>query len=338
MRKVINLFFYFFTLLLFLSGCGVDGDRFRLEGRFRNINQGEFLVYSIDGGINGVDTIQVRNGHFSYETTLRMPSTFVIIFPNYSELPVFATPGKTVTLKGDVSHLKEIAINGTDANEDMTKLRMQLNKLMPPEVPGAVEEYIKDNPESQCCSYLLQHYLLQVEEPDFKKAYELATLMYKANPEEGFLARWAQELKGLRNNVNKGRLPAFSGTDIKGRSVSQNDLKSKVNVLSVWVSWNFMSIDTQRRLQALKKTYGDKLSIVSICLDGDIKDCKKRLDRDSIQWKNICDGRMWQTPVLAKLGVASLPANWIIDQKGVIVEHNLSPQQMEEKINELCKK
>lgn len=328
--------FLLLASLFILTACGVDSNRFRLEGRFRNMNQGEFLVYSTDGGIDGVDTVQVRNGRFSYETTLRMPSTFIIVFPNYSELPVFAQPGKSISIKGDVSHLKEIAVGGTDANDDMTKLRMQLNKLMPPEVPGAVEEFIKDNPESQICPYLLQHYFLQIPEPDYKKAYELVGIMLKKKPEDGMLMRWQKELKALRNDVRNGKLPAFSSTDVKGRSVSQNDLKSKVNVLSVWVSWNFMSIDTQRRLQDLKRTYGDKLSIVSICLDGDINDCKKRLNRDSIQWKTICDGRMWQTPVLAKLGVGSLPANWIIDQKGVIVDHNLSPQQMEEKIKELC--
>ena len=332
------IFHLAFFIFVSLTACGVDSDRFRLEGRFRNMNQGEFWVYCMDGGANGVDTIQVRNGRFAYETTLRTPSTFVIIFPNFSELPVFAIPGKTVTLKGDVSHLKEIAINGTDANDDMTKLRMELNKLMPPEVPGAIERFIKENPESQACSYLLQHYFLQVPEPEYKKAYELVGVMLKENPEDGILMRWQKELKALRNDMRNGKVPAFSATDVKGRSVSQNDLKSKVNVLTVWASWNFQSIDTQRRLQPLKKTYGDKLSIVSVCLDGDIKDCKKRIERDSIQWKNICDGRMWQSPVLAKLGVGSLPANWIVNDKGVIIEHNLDPHQMETKIKELCSK
>ena len=137
--------FLLLASLFILTACGVDSNRFRLEGRFRNMNQGEFWVYSIDGGIDGVDTVQVRNGRFSYETTLRMPSTFIMVFPNFSELPVFAQPGKTISIKGDVSHLKEIAVGGTDANDDMTKLRMQLNKLMPPDVPGAVEKFIKEN-------------------------------------------------------------------------------------------------------------------------------------------------------------------------------------------------
>ena len=318
---------------MLLAACGVDSDRFRLEGRFRNINQGEFWVYSIDGGIDGVDTIQVRNGRFSYETELRMPATFIIIFPNYSELPVFAKPGKTVSLKGDVSHLKEVAVNGTEANEDMTKLRMELNKLMPPEVPNAVEKFIKKNPGSQAGPYLLQHYYLQEVEPDYKKAYELAGIMMKENPDNGILAKWEQELKGLSHYRWKGKLPSFSATDIKGRSVSQNDLKAKLNVLMVWASWNFQSTDTQRRLQKLKKTYGEKLGVVGICLDADVKDCRRRMEKDSIQWKTVCDGRMWNSPVLGQLGVGSLPANWLVNQKGEIIERNVDPQKIEERVN-----
>ena len=97
---------YLFTLLLFLTSCGVDSDRFRLEGRLRNMNQGEFWVYSMDGDMDGIDTIPVREGRFSYEMPLRSPSTLIVIFPNYSEQPVFAEPGEVVKIKGDASHLR----------------------------------------------------------------------------------------------------------------------------------------------------------------------------------------------------------------------------------------
>ena len=137
--KVIN--FSIAVAALLLTACGVDSEKFRIEGRLRNINQGEFWVYSPDGGIDGMDTMQVRNGRFSYETTLRIPATFVIVFPNYSEQPVFAEPGEKVEIKGDATHLKEMLIKGTDDNDDMTKLRMELNRLMPPEIPGAVAAF-----------------------------------------------------------------------------------------------------------------------------------------------------------------------------------------------------
>jgi hypothetical protein len=319
--------------LFVLTACGVDGDHFRMEGRLRNMNQGEFWVYSIDGGIDGIDTIKVRDGRFIYETPLRMPATFVIVFPNYSEQAVFARPGKTITIKGDASHMKEMTITGTSDNDDMTKLRMELNRLMPPEVPGAIETFIRENPESQASPYLLQRYFLQNNSPDYKKAYELVEMMLKEQPDHGMLVKWQQELKGLRNNARQGKLPAFSATDVKGRSVSVADLNGKVNVLTVWASWNFNSTDTQRRLLKLKKTYGSKLGVVSVCMDANVRECKRTLERDSVAWKTVCDGRMWQSPIVGKLGIGDVPMNWLLNEKGIIVERNLSPQEMEEKIN-----
>ena len=56
----------------------------------------------------------------------------MIVFPNFSEQPVFAEPGKSVTIKGDASHLKEIEIEGTDENKLMNGFRQQIAKLRLP--------------------------------------------------------------------------------------------------------------------------------------------------------------------------------------------------------------
>lgn len=333
MKQLLGLF----LAGVLLASCGVDSERFRIEGRLRNINQGEFWVYSPYGGIDGIDTMQVRNGRFSYETTLRVPAVFIIVFPNYSEQPVFAEPGEKVEIKGDATHLKEMVIKGTDDNDDMTKLRMELNRLMPPEIPEAVAAYIRKHPDSHISMYLLQRYFILDANPDYKKAYELVTLMAKEQPDNGQLTKWKKDLEGLRQGMIKGRLPSFSATDVKGRSVSQSDLKAKVNVVSVWASWNYQSLDIQRRLLKQKKEYGSQLGVLSICLDGSPADCKKRVERDSIPWKTVCDGQVWQTPLLTKLGLADVPSNMLIDQQGVIKARDLNPQKMEEEINKLLK-
>ena len=95
-----------------MVACGTESGKFRLEGRLRNINQGEFWVYSLDGGLVGIDTIPVRNGRFAYEMDLYDQSTLMLVFPNYSEQPVFAKSGATVTIKGDATHMKEMIIEG----------------------------------------------------------------------------------------------------------------------------------------------------------------------------------------------------------------------------------
>ena len=334
---VVKRTFVFFFAGLLLSSCGVDSNKFRLTGRLRNINQAEFLIYSPDGAISGIDTIAVRDGRFSYETELRHPATFVVVFPNFSEQPVFAEPGEEVDIKGNASHMKEMIIKGTDDNDEMTELRMQLNELMPPDVPKAVGTFIDKHPRSRVSRYLLQRYFLAEPQANLEQAYVLASLLQKENPDDEQLATWKRQLDGMRHSQVNGRLTDFSERDVKGRSVSLADLKAKVNVITVWASWNYSSTDIQRRLQRLKKNNGANLSVVSICLDADIKKCRQTVERDSLPWKTVCDGRMWQSPLISRLGICDVPGNIILNASGVIQARNLQPQQLEDKITQMLK-
>lgn len=114
-----------------------------MDGRLLNLNQGEFYVYSPDGVFDGIDTIKVEGGRFTFETQCKESGTLVIVFPNFSEVPVFAEPGKSVSVKGDASHLKEIEIEGTKENELMTAFRQQLVKASPPEEMSYAENFVK---------------------------------------------------------------------------------------------------------------------------------------------------------------------------------------------------
>ena len=324
-------------MMLLLTGCGPGRNSFRLEGRLRHMNQGEFYVYSPDGGTKGIDTIQVREGRFSYETMLRDQATFVIIFPNFSELAVFGESGEKAVIKGDASHMKEMTVEGTDENEEMTKIRMVINRLTPPEIPKAVEAFIKEHRSSLASIYLLKRYFINDNQPDYRKAAVLTKMMLDANPDNGQLIQLDRQLKSLRS-ASLNQMPAFTATDVKGRQVSEKDLKAKVNVVSVWASWNYQSTDMQRRLNDKKRKYGDKLAILSICLDGSPADCKRSVvERDSLKWPTVCDGRMWETPLLSKFGFSDVPANVIADNKGRIIERNLTPSKLDEKIESLLK-
>ena len=323
--------------MLLLTGCGPGRNSFRIEGRLRHMNQGEFLVYSPDGGINGIDTIKVREGRFAYETVLRDKATFVIIFPNFSELAVFGEPGEIAEIKGDASHMKEITVKGIDDNEDMTKIRMEINRLTPPEIPKVVERFIKEHRSSLASIWLLKRYFIADPQPDFRKAAILAKMLLELQSENSQLIELDKQLKSLQG-VTLTQLPKFSAKDVKGRQVSESDLKAKVNVVTAWASWNYQSTDMQRRLKEKKSKYGDKLAIVSVCLDGSPVDCRRTVvDRDSLKWSTVCDGRMWQSPLLSKFGFSDVPSNIVADNKGRVLERNLTPQKLEEKIDKLLK-
>lgn len=318
-----------------MVACGTESGKFRLEGRLRNINQGEFWVYSPDGGLVGIDTIQVRNGRFSYETDLYDQATLMIVFPNYSEQPVFAKSGAKVTIKGDATHMKEMIIEGTSENEDMTMLRMELNDLTPPDIPDAVSKFIKDNLDSPVSIYLLQRYFIQSAEPDYRQASMLTDLLLKENPDNGQLLTLKKQLKNLENGAVKTVMPKFTATDVQGKKVTEKMLNGKVNVVTTWATWSYTSVSVQQRLKQLKSRYGDQLGVISICLDGQTDICRRYIARDSLKWSTVCDGRMWETPLLQKFGLADVPTNVLMDAKGRVLSRNLSAQHLEERINKL---
>ena len=220
----------------------------------------------------------------------------------------------------------------------MTAFRMKVSEMTPPEAIREAADFITKNPASLASIYLLNRYYIQTPTPDYKKAFELAKAIQKAKPDNKRILALVKGLEGLNAISNGGTLPKFTGTDIKGKPISNGDLYAKVNVITTWSTWNYDSQNIQRQLKRLEKEKGSsQLKIVSICLDANVKECRKMMDRDSITWCTICDERMWDNPILTKLGLSKVPDNIITDSRGKILAHSLPVAELNKKIDELLK-
>ena len=229
-------------------------------------------------------------------------------------------------------------IQGSDENEDMTTLRMELNDLTPPDIPAAVSTFITENPASLVSIYLVQRYFIHAEEPDYQQAAKLVNIMMEANPDNGQLMLLKKQLASLQGGAVKSRLPKFTVVDVKGRKVTEGDLKCKANVVTAWATWSYQSDNMQNRLAQLKKRYGDQLGVVSICVDGSPENCRRRIARDSLKWSTVCDGRMFESPLMAKFGLGDVPSNIVINGQGRIVARNLTVKKLEEQIEKMLKR
>ena len=92
-----------------------------------------------------------------------------------------------------------------------------------------------------------------------------------------------------------------------------------------------------RMLKRKRKEYGNKICIVSICLDASIKECRRRAENDSIDWSNVCNGNMWKSPILKAVGIATIPGNIVCDESRKIIARDLKADKLEEKIKETLK-
>lgn len=269
-QSVVPLMAVVFTLVaaLVCTSCGTDSRHFRIDGRLLHLNQGEFYVYSPDGTINGLDTIKVQAGRFSYEVACDRPMTLMIVFPNFTEQPVFAQPGKSVDLKGDASHLKEMTVKGTEDNELMNKFREMIHNAAPPEMKKCAQLFVQDHPESRVGAYLVDRYFIHDANPDTKTAVHLVDLMIEKQPDNGYLKRQKRQLTASFVAAKGADIPNVLGTTVDGKTIGRVQLtKAPVTVVCALATWKYESMSQFRRLAAYAASQQGRVAVVGVSID-----------------------------------------------------------------------
>lgn len=320
-------------LSLLLVSCGTDSKHFKFEGRFLHLNQGEFYLYSEDGAVSGIDTIKVEGGRFAYEMACDAPTTLILVFPNFSRQPIFAEPGKTVSIKGDASHLKEMEVKGTKDNELMTAFRRQVANASPPERQKLAIRFVEDNPTSRVSAYLVKDCFVATSQPDYSEALRLTRLLLPKQERNGDLARLDKSLRLVTTCGVGATLPAFTATDVHGATVSSAQLMRGLAVITVYASWNYDSLDQLRRLKALRRQKGGRFQVATLSVDASKNECSNSLQVDTITWPVVCDGHMFEGDVIRKLGLLTVPGNLLL-KDGRVIARGLSTGDLVQRIEQ----
>lgn len=288
------------------------------------MNQGEFYVYSPDGAITGIDTIKVQGGRFAYEIPCEEEGTIVIVLPNYSEIPVFVEPGKSVDMKADASHIKDIEVTGTKVNERMTEWRKNTSSQSPDGLKKQAEVFIKDHPSSIISRWLLRKYFVVTLKPDLKKAKELVKLIEKESDKKSSVMRLAVGLENVPLQVGD-ILPAFNAKDLQGNNVLASQYRVGKSVILVWATWDYEGQNISRRvfrkIEDMKAQGKQVPKVLGISIDASAVDAKRSVGSDSTAWSTICDGLMWDSPVVKAIGTTRVPDNFVLENGKVKACH-----------------
>lgn len=126
----------------------------------------------------------------------------------------------------------------------------------------------------------------------------------------------------------------FNLNDKDGKPVS---LKSIINnkkyvLIDFWASW---CAPCKKEIPNLKKAYENFSSkgfeILSISIDKDENAWQKSLEKEKMNWPNLLDNNT----VSNSFKVKTIPATFLIDEKGIILIDNIRGNALEEKLSEL---
>lgn len=328
-----------FLLTLVLVACGPDGKHIAIDGRFLNLNQGEFLVYSPDGAIEGVDTIRLEGGRFDYEAECQHDGTTVVVLPNGQEIPVFVSPGKSYTIKGDAQNLNAVVVKGGGDNKLMNKFREEIAEKAAKAPAGQaadpdafvttdnIKQFVESNPASAVSKYLVRRYLLGIEKADYKTAALLIDKMLKASPDDAVLKVLQRRVNDLKNTSAGCAIPSFSVTDINGATVSNGTISSGIWLVCTFATWDYESTNLLRRIKTTKTDKSADWNILAISFDASKTQCRNSMSYDADEYTIICDEKMLETPLADKFSVRRTSAV-IIVKDGKIIERNLIGEKL----------
>ncbi len=152
-----------------------------------------------------------------------------------------------------------------------------------------------------------------------------------------------KELQRRLSNLALAKLVETKGTnfpeiklpDTSGKERKLTALKGKFILLSFWASKDVNSLKMNKTLRKLHKKYYRKgLRIYQVAADTDAQHWKGMVKIEKLKWTNVCDAKTGSSIAFSTFNVHAVPANYLIDERGVIVGKNLFGLSLEEKIAE----
>lgn len=143
------------------------------------------------------------------------------------------------------------------------------------------------------------------------------------------------------NIGNKAPELKFKAPD--GKIIALSSLRGKLVLVDFWASWcmpcrmeNPNVVNVYLKFQNKNFKQGNGFTVYSVSLDENKSHWINAIKKDNLFWKNhVSDLGGWYSKPAQIYGVRSIPSNFLINNKGIIIAKNLRGQQLYNKLNNL---
>lgn len=234
------------------------------------------------------------------------------------------------------------------SHEKSQSLRLELKQLHSmlqelPEALAVLEDVIKYNEDENFNERLLAEkivltdaYLKQEFTEEKKKDLVELIKQYREKYETG---QFKDVIKGIERTMDLriGQpVIEFKTKDTKGKDFSFNQYKGKVLLLDFWASWcKPCTIEMPNVISIYNKYHSKGFEIVGVSMDQDLDAMKEYLKNNKISWRQIADGKGWNSEFGRYYNIKSIPSTFLIDRNGIIRYTNLRGEALEKAVKEL---
>ncbi len=334
-----------YLLLALLSACGSTPTphSISLSGEIKGLGNDTIYIYGADELYHHIDTLIVTKGKFAKTLELDTLVAAWLLFKDGSKYPLFMNKGDELQIKGSSGDLSSFEVTGNLPNEELNAFQKELKGLAKPSekvLEEKAEAFITSHSSSVVSVYLLEKYFVNTPNPDIPHIKTLINSMTGELKDRPFVMNLLDRIQEEEKVAHGKICPHISLPNAEGEDISRSSFKDKYLLIHFWASWDEHSVETNAAIRRIykKEAKNESLAFWGISLDVDREAWKNAVERDTLKWEQSCDFMGWETDPVKKLSVYALPSNILLSTTGRIEGRNMTPEEIEEKIEEIKKK
>ncbi len=260
-------------------------------------------------------------------------------------------------LEGNIAKLDSLGryYKENPENENPGDLRNRLNKASQEIVQEQKEytkEFIEDNLNSMVSLMALyqqigpRSYVLDPKE-DFEYFEKVDSSLMSLYPNYGPVKSLHSQVADMKKRFNAeeqnakrlatGQVaPEIALPNPEGDTVELSSLRGQYVLLDFWAAWcKPCRVENPNLVKAYKRFNDKGFEIYQVSLDKKRSEWENAIEKDNLDWVHVSDLKFWNSSAAKTYNIQSIPANFLLNKKGEIIDKNLKGDALQKKLHEL---
>lgn len=275
------------------------------------------FFYRLVGNKVIVDSCKIVDGRYQFVGEIDIPNFYSIEIPDVTEsYRIFILEPGNIDIKGNA---KELHLNWVKSEGNENKIYGEFWSVDKMDFSSVVN-FAHKYPTSILALKALDWYI-HTADTDYENKYADFTSIKKCfeslsedlkNSKYGLIVSHRIDLLSPGFKVN---FPIFETVDLDGNRIRTEDLNGKFLILDFWATWCGPCIEQMPKLVGINKKYGDRLRVISVSLDTDIKLCKSVSSDLGMVWSQVCEGDAVRGRLPLAFDVKAVPRILVFDKE-----------------------
>jgi peroxiredoxin len=359
--------FYLFVITVLMAACSSE-PHYVINGKIEGADSVTFLLQKREAGkVVSMDSAIAYKGSFKMKGgAVKYPEMVLLVAKDSRMRTTFYLENAEITISGKLDSLYDAKITGSKTQDEYMGF-INSNKKLNEKYSGIYEEYQlaqqggdtakvaqleKDASDIEKEMTALQRDFVKNNPSSFASPSILAGLSYEMegseietyiNAMDTAVAK-TETVINLKETVARmkavaagQKAPDFTMNDPEGNQVSlYSKIGSKLLLVDFWAAWCGPCRRENPNVVKVYKEFNKKgFDVFGVSLDQKKDDWVKAIADDNLTWTHVSDLQYWNNAAAKMYAVNAIPANFLLDENGVIIGRNLREDALYNKVKEV---